>query len=141
MIEFNQKEINFLKSLEEARIATSHDNIPHVKPVSFVYYENIILVATDYGTRTYSNIKLNPHTSIVIDVYKSGDHKVVCIQGDIEIVEEGSEFKKYYESFYDRFDWVRREPWKENEAPFLKIIPKNKVSWGFRLESYFLFNL
>jgi nitroimidazol reductase NimA-like FMN-containing flavoprotein (pyridoxamine 5'-phosphate oxidase superfamily) len=130
LIEFNQKEIEFLELLEEARIATSHDNIPHVKPVSFVFENNIILVATDYKTRKFTNIKSNPHTSIVIDIYKSGEHKAVCIQGTTEIIENGLEFKKYYEIFYKKFEWVRKEPWKEDEAPFLKIIPNNKVSWG-----------
>lgn len=132
MIKFNQKEIDFLESLEEARIATSHNDIPHVKPVSFVFHNNMILVATDYNTRTYSNIKLNPNTGIVIDIYKSGNHKAICIQGKSEIVENGTEFKKLYDIFYKKFEWVRKEPWKENEAPFLKIVPKTKVSWGLK---------
>jgi len=25
---------------------------------------------------------------------------------------------------------VRAMPWKEGEAPFVKIVPKKKVSWG-----------
>jgi len=132
LIEFNQKEEGFLKSIEEARIATSHDNISHVKPVSFVYHDNLILVSTDYETRTYTNIKSNPHTSIVIDIYKSENHKAICIQGKAEIVENGSEFKKFYNIFYKKFEWVRKDPWNENEAPFLKIIPSNKVSWGIK---------
>ncbi len=130
MIKFNQKEVEFLELLEEARIATSHDDIPHVKPVSFVFLDSAILVATDYNTRTFTNLKSNPQTSIVIDVYKSGRHKAICIQGKIEIVEIGLEFKKFYDRFYEKFEWVRKDPWKENEAPFLKIIPNNKVSWG-----------
>ena len=108
MIKFNQKEIDFLESLEEARIATSHNDIPHVKPVSFVFHNNMILVATDYNTRTYSNIKLNPNTGIVIDIYKSGNHKAICIQGKSEIVENGTEFKKLYDIFYKKFEWVRK---------------------------------
>ena len=132
MIEFNQKEIDFLESLEEARIATSHKDIPHVKPVSFIFHENNILVATDYNTRTFSNIKDNPKTGVVIDIYKSGNHKAICIQGKAEIVENGSEFKKYYDIFHKKFEWVRRDPWDENEAPFLKINPNNKVSWGLK---------
>ena len=130
MIEFNQKEKNFLNSLEEARIATSHDDIPHVKPVSFVFQNNAIIIATDYKTRTLCNIKLNSNTSVVIDIYKSGEHKAICIQGKAEIIETGLEFKKFYNIFYKKFEWVRREPWNENEAPFLKIIPSNKISWG-----------
>ena len=129
MIEFNQKEIGFLKKLEEARIDTSHDNMPHVKPVSFVFEDNAIIITTDYDTRAYANIKSNSQTSIVIDVYKSGDHKAICIQGKAENIERGSEFKKLHDIFYSKFAWVRKDPWKENEAPFLKITPNNKVSW------------
>ena len=132
MKEFNQKEIEFLESLEEARIATSHKNIPHVKPVSFVLEDNAIIIATDYKTRTYVNIKSNPNVGIVIDIYKSGGHKAVCIQGVVEIINEGDEFEKMFKMFYEKFAWVRNEPWKENEAPFLKIIPKTKVSWGLK---------
>ncbi len=130
MIKFSDKETKFLETLEEARIATSHDDISHVKPVSFIFWKDLILVATDYKTRTFSNIKLNANTSIVIDIYKSGNHKAICIQGKSEIIEIGLEFREFYDIFYKKFQWVRKDPWKENEAPFLKIIPNNKVSWG-----------
>ena len=132
MIKFSAKETEFLESLEEARIATSHDNIPHVKPVSFVYQDNAIVVATDYNTRAFANIKSNPNVSIVIDIYKSGEHRAICIQGKVQIIESDFEFEKYYNIFYKRFEWVRKDPWEENEAPFLKIIPSNKVSWGLK---------
>ena len=130
MIEFNEKEIEFLNSLEEARIATAHNDIPHVKPVSYIKIDDSVVIATDYNTRTYSNIKLNHNVGIVIDVYKSGGHKAVCIQGKAEIIEKGEEFKRFYDIFYQKFQWVRKDPWIENEAPFLKIIPNTKISWG-----------
>ena len=127
---FSQKETEFLESLEEARIATSHQNIPHVKPVSFVLSNNAIVIATDYKTRTFANVSSNPNVGIVIDIYKSGGHKAVCIQGKADIIEEGPEFKRLYDIFHQKFDWVRKDPWGEKEAPFFKIIPKNKASWG-----------
>ena len=130
MIEFNEKEKKFLNEIEEARIATAHDNIPHVKPVSFVFVDNSIIVATDYNTRTFNNIKINSKTGITIDIYKSGGHKAICIQGDTEIIENGLDFKRLYDIFYKKFAWVRKDPWNENEAPFLKITPNNKASWG-----------
>lgn len=130
MTSFSDKEKEFLNSLEECRIATVHDNIPHVKPVSYIFNSGVILIATDYETRTYKNIKENPKTALAIDIYKSKAHKAVCIQGYTEIIEKGQEFKTTYDMFYEKFDWVRNEPWKENEAPFLKITPTNKTSWG-----------
>jgi len=130
LIEFSPKEIEFLQSLEEARLATCHDDIPHVKPVSYIFYQNSLLIATDYKTRTYKNLQKNPKVGIVIDVYKSGGHKAICIQGNVMVIEKGLEFQEIYKKFHERFQWVRAEPWDEMEAPFLKIIPINKSSWG-----------
>jgi len=135
LIEFTKSEKEFLQSIEEARIATSHADIPHVKPVSFIYHDNCIFIATDYQTRTYKNVKINPNVSIVIDVYESGNHKAVCIQGKTEILEAGQEFLQIYKIFEKNFAWVRNEPWKEKEAPFLKIDATNKVSWGLKESS------
>ena len=132
MIEFTKSEEEFLQSIEEARIATSYADIPHVKPVSFIYHNNIIFIATDYETRTFKNIKINPKASIAIDVYESGKHRAVCIQGKVEILEKGPEFIQIYKIFEKKFAWVRNDPWKENEAPFLKIIATNKISWGLK---------
>lgn len=129
---FTKMEEEFLQSMEEARIATSHADRPHVKPVSFIYHDNCIFIATDYQTRTFKNVKINPNTSIVIDIYESGKHKAVCIQGKIMILETGQEFLQIYKIFEKKFAWVRNEPWKENEAPFLKIIATNKISWGLK---------
>lgn len=132
MIKFTNIEKEFLESLEEARIATSHDDIPHVKPVSYIFYDNSILIATDYGTRTFQNLKINPNAALSIDIYKSGAHKAICVQGICEIIETGKEFENIFKMFYKKFAWVRNEPWKENEAPFLKIKPKTKISWGLK---------
>ena len=130
MNKFTKIEEVFLQSIEEARIATSHENIPHVKPVSFIYHDKVIFIATDYKTRTFKNIKINPQVSLAIDVYTPGKHKAVCIQGNAEILEQGKEFLETYKMFDKKFAWVRNDPWKENEAPILKIIVNNKISWG-----------
>ena len=130
MIKFTKDEEAFLQSIEEARIATSHSDIPHVKPVSYIFHSGNIFIATDYQTRTFKNLKMNPKISITIDIYESGKHKAVCIQGTVEILEKGKEFLDIYKKFENKFAWVRNEPWKENEAPFLKITSTNKTSWG-----------
>ena len=67
--------------------------------MSFVFADNSIIIATDYNTRTFNNIKSNSKIGIVVDIYKSGNHKAVCVQGDTEIIEEGKEFKKFYDIF------------------------------------------
>lgn len=116
--------------MEEARLATAGKSMPHVKPVSFVFHDDSFYVATDYDTRTYRNVKENPVAAIVVDVYKPGGHKAVVVQGDVVLVEGGEEFEGIYRIFFEKFEWVRRDPWKAGEAPFLKIVPVTKKSWG-----------
>lgn len=130
MINFSTSEKKFLESLEGCRIATINEKMPHVKPVSYIFDDDLFYVATDYDTRTFKNLKNNPNTALVVDVYKQGGHKAVCIQGQSSIIENGEKFAKIYAKFFDKFEWVRKEPWEENEAPFLEIKPITKVSWG-----------
>lgn len=116
--------------MEECRVATSHENMPHVKPVSYIYENETILIATDYETRMYKNLLENPKAAVSIDVYKNKGHKAVVLQGNVEIIEKGDEFLRIYKKFHEKFQWVREQPWKESEAPFIKITPFTKSSWG-----------
>lgn len=129
-MKFTEKEKKFLESIEEARFATANGSIPHVKPVSFVFQDDSFYIATDYTTRTYKNIKKNPHAAISVDVYKPGGHRAVLAQGDVKVIDDGPEFKKIYAKFFEKFAWVRKDPWGEKEAPFLRMVPKHKTSWG-----------
>jgi uncharacterized protein len=130
MVSFSQKEVEFLNKMEECRVATCHSNIPQVKPVSYLYEDGVILIATDYDTRMYKNLLENPKAALSIDIYQNKGHKAICIQGDVIIIENGEEFSRIYRKFHERFEWVRTQAWKENEAPFIKITPITKSSWG-----------
>jgi nitroimidazol reductase NimA-like FMN-containing flavoprotein (pyridoxamine 5'-phosphate oxidase superfamily) len=129
-VTYSQAERNFLSSNEACRIATCNDGIPHVVPVSYIFEDGSFLMATDYETKKYDNIKHNKRVALVVDIYSSVGNSAICVQGTAEIVEKGEEFARLYKIFHDRFEWVRRDPWEEGEAPFLKVMPTNKVSWG-----------
>jgi nitroimidazol reductase NimA-like FMN-containing flavoprotein (pyridoxamine 5'-phosphate oxidase superfamily) len=131
-VTFNKPERDFLNKNEACRIATCHDGVPHVVPVSYVFDDGTFFIATDYETRKYENIKHNNRVALVVDVYSSVDNKAVCVQGTAEIIETGQEFARLYKMFHDRFEWVRRDAWREGEAPFVKVTPTNKVSWGLK---------
>lgn len=130
MVKFTQKEVDFLENNEACRIATVHKNMPHVTPVTYYFEDGLFYIATDYDTRKYSNLKKNPKAAITVDIYLAGKHKAVIVQGNTEFIEKGKEYKRLYDVFYEKFDWVRKMPWTEGEAPFVKIIPKTKKSWG-----------
>jgi len=130
MLKFTIKESNFLKENEGSRIATCQNNIPHIAPVTYYFEDGYFYFATDYDTKKYANLKNNDKIAISVDVYLPGKHKAVVVQGSTTFIEKGLQFKKLYEIFYKKFAWVRENPWKENEAPFVKITPKTKISWG-----------
>ena len=128
---FTQAEGKFLSENEVCRISTSHDDMPHVVPVAYIYDEDAIAFVTDYGTRKYRNLEYNKKVSVVVDTYNpSGENKGIVIQGKVDIIEKGDEYKRLYQIFDSRFEWVRNNPWGEGEAPFVKVNPFNKVSWG-----------
>ncbi|HEY6756746.1 MAG TPA: pyridoxamine 5'-phosphate oxidase family protein [Nitrososphaera sp.] len=129
-VTFSRAERDFLSSNEACRLATCNDGIPHVVPVSYIFEDGSFLMATDYETKKYDNIKHNKRVALVVDIYSSVGNSAICVQGTAEIVEKGEEFARIYKIFHDRFEWVRRDPWEEGEAPFLKVMPTNKVSWG-----------
>lgn len=128
---FNKKEEKFLLENEVCRLSTSHNDIPHITPVTYIYEKNFLFFATDYETRKYKNIKLNNKIAVAIDTYSSSvENKAVIIQGIADIIEGGKEFRDLYRKFNKKFEWVRKDPWKEGEAPFIKIRVTNKLSWG-----------
>jgi nitroimidazol reductase NimA-like FMN-containing flavoprotein (pyridoxamine 5'-phosphate oxidase superfamily) len=129
-LEFSDAEKDFLNNNEACRLATCHDGMPHVVPVSYVFEDGRFYVATDYETKKYENINLDNRVALLVDVYDSVDNKAVSVQGTAEIIENGEDFARLYGIFYNRFEWVRRDPWDEGEAPFIKISLNKKVSWG-----------
>ena len=130
-ITFSKGEERFLMKNEVCRVSTSHNNIPHVTPVSYIYRNGSILFATDYNTRKYKNLKTNNKIALSIDTYSSSvKNRAVIIQGTARLIEKGEEFKQLYQEFNNKFEWVRQDPWKEGEAPFVKVYGFNKVSWG-----------
>lgn len=130
MLKFTIKESEFLKENEGCRISTCQNNVPHIAPVSYYFEDGFFYFATDYDTKKYANLKNNNKIAISVDIYLPGKHKAVVVQGTTTFIEKGPQFKKLYEIFYKKFAWVRDDPWKENEAPFVKITPKTKISWG-----------
>ena len=132
MISFTRVEEEYLYSMEECRVATSHDEIPHVKPVSYIFEDGLFLISTDYKTRMCKNVLANPHAAITIDVYHHGSHKAVLVQAKAAIVDDGDKFTRIFKKFHEKFEWVRNEHWDEKEAPLIVLTPFSKTSWGLK---------
>ena len=55
---------------------------------------------------------------------------ISLFHGTVNFIESGTMYKELYDIFYRKFDWVRNDPWKEGEAPFVQVEPYKKISWG-----------
>lgn len=114
---------------ELCRLATiSPDGMPHGVPVCYIFTSGKLLVATDYRTRKYRNLLANDRIALVVDVHRP--NRGILVQGQGKILEAGPDFREAYALFYKRFSWVRADPWKEGEAPFISVEPTKKLSWG-----------
>lgn len=132
-VRFAEAEKKFLKQNELCKVATCHNNIPHITPVNFIFNDGAFYFGTDYESRKYKNLDKNKKIALAVDIYNSStDNKAVIIQGTAEIIEKGKEFQQLYDLFYEKFEWVRKDPWGEEEAPFVKVKPLHKVSWGMK---------
>ena len=129
VLKFSRAEKHFLGENEVGRLATvGPDDMPHVVPVCYLYTSGDLWVATDYGTRKYRNLQKNDRVALLVDVgYDS--NRGLLLQGRAKIFEKGPQFRKIYAVFFKKFAWVRDAPWKEGEAPFIKIRPTWKASW------------
>jgi hypothetical protein len=66
----------------------------------------------------------------VVDTTENNKERAVVIRGTTTIIHDGR-FEDLYKMFYDKFDWVRVDPWwKQREGPIIEVIPKTKTSWG-----------
>ncbi len=130
MVKFTTKESKFLKKNEGCRVATSAKDLPHIAPVTYYFEDGFFYFATDHDTKKYANLKQNNKIAISVDIYAPGKHKAVIVHGTTTFIDNGLQFKRLYDIFYKKFVWVRENPWKENEAPFVKVKPKTKFSWG-----------
>lgn len=127
-VRFSQTERRFLEANTICRLATSSSKgWPLVTPVAYLLIGDSFYVATDYDTTKYKHLKQNPKASLVVDTV--APNRAVIVQGRVELIESGREFDETYAAFSRKFSWVRRDPWKAGEAPFLRISPINKSSW------------
>jgi uncharacterized protein len=124
-----RKELRFIKANELCRLATvSADCIPQVTPVIYAVDGENVVIATDYGTKKLKNLRSNPKVSLVVDEYHP--NKGVVIQGRCEVYEKGEEYLRLLKILFSKFEYYRKNPWREGDAPILKIVPEKVTSWS-----------
>ena len=89
MAVLSKKGILFLKSHELCRFATvSKGCRPHVTPVVYAMDGENIIIAIDYGTKKFSNLKENQYVSLVVDTYRPNGG--LMVEGKCQMFETGA---------------------------------------------------
>jgi uncharacterized protein len=52
-----ESEVKFVTNNEVCRIATTHNNMPHLVPISYIYENGFFYFATDYDTKKFRNLE------------------------------------------------------------------------------------
>ena len=122
------RQLSFLKTHELCRLATaSNDARPHVVPVIYAIDGENLIIAVDYGTKKLKNLRVNKRVALVVDDYRP--NHAVMVEGDCDILERGKEYLRLLQVLFDRFEYYRKYPWGEGEAPILRIKPTKVSSW------------
>jgi len=131
MVQFSEAEKNYIETNTTCRLATaSRDNMPHVTPVVYVFDGKHFFIAIDYGEKKLKNLKENSKCALVIDDRTRFRGRGIMIQGMVEILERGEDYRYALKILFDKFEMYRKNPWGEGESPILKITPLRKASWG-----------
>lgn len=113
-----------------ARVSTiSPKGWSQTTPVLHVFDGTYLFFATDYETKKCRNLKLNNRISVAVDRYER-EPQGIAIQGTVELLEEGAEFKYAYDLLVKRHEYYKANPFKEREAPIIKVVPLRKAIWG-----------
>ncbi len=128
MAAFTPQQRKFLSSHELCRFATaSKDARPHVVPVIYTLDGDDVVIAIDYKTKKWNNLRENSRVALVVDEYRP--NRGLMVEGDAEIFERGKEYLRLLNVLFDKFTFYRNDPWGEGESPILKVRPTKCVMW------------
>ena len=102
--------------MDLCRIATvDSGGFPHCVPVSYLYDNGLILIATVSSTKKVRNIRQNPECCVLVDVGGYGRGRGLMLQGRARLV-EGVGYLKVRRTIEGRTGW-RLDEWKIEGRP------------------------
>jgi PPOX class probable F420-dependent enzyme len=128
-------EEKFVRWARVARMATAGaDGRLHNVPVSPVFDNGALLIATDTTSKKVRNLEANPRVTLVFDEYAEMWDLLrgVVIEGSVQIVREGEEFTRARTLLYEKYrQYEIDSPIEPETSVILAVIPARVTSWGF----------
>jgi nitroimidazol reductase NimA-like FMN-containing flavoprotein (pyridoxamine 5'-phosphate oxidase superfamily) len=106
----------------------------HNVPVSPVFDNGALLIATDTTSKKVRNLEANPRVTLVFDEYAEMWDLLrgVVIEGSVQIVREGEEFTRARTLLYEKYrQYEIDSPIEPETSVILAVIPARVTSWGF----------
>jgi nitroimidazol reductase NimA-like FMN-containing flavoprotein (pyridoxamine 5'-phosphate oxidase superfamily) len=122
----------FLKAQGVARLATvGSDGTPHNVPVCPLVDGGKFYFASEANARKMKNLRANPRTTIVFDVYRDSwkglrGLMVVCTARIVD----AAEFKKIRRKLYKQYPkYESAAPIEPDDSVIVELTPRRKFGW------------
>jgi nitroimidazol reductase NimA-like FMN-containing flavoprotein (pyridoxamine 5'-phosphate oxidase superfamily) len=134
IISLEDKDLQFLNSMNVARLATTIDkrNRPHVVPIIYAFdKENGKFYPTTFkGTKKLRNMQQNKSVSIVVDEYSKSAKKRVMFSGIAETINPNkNEFQRAVKVLTDKLAYYKKNPISPDKSEVISIRPVSSSKW------------
>ena len=134
MTTFSNNERDFLQKAKVGRMAQlGDDGAPRVITLCHAFVDNFIYIPTQATSWKTDQLRRFPQVSYVVDDYYEDWGKLcgVRVQGNVEILETGSEYQKAKDSLFDKYPAQFKEMgWSDGGSVVIKITATRVANWG-----------
>ena len=135
IISLEDKDLQFLNSMNVARLATTIDkrNRPHVVPIIYALdKENGKFYLTTFKrTKKLRNMQQNKSASIVVDEeYSKSAKKGIMFSGIAETINPNkNEFQRAVKVLTDKLAYYKKNPISPDKSEVISITPASSSKW------------
>ncbi|AFU59522.1 hypothetical protein Ngar_c26000 [Candidatus Nitrososphaera gargensis Ga9.2] len=134
MLKLEDKDVQFLNSMNVARLATidNERNAPHVVPIIYAFdnKNSKFYLTTFKGTKKLRNMQQNKSISIVVDEYSKSAKKGIMFRGRAEVINPNTnEFRHAVKLLTDKLAYYKKNPISPDKSEVISIALISNSKW------------
>ena len=132
MYRFTRKERTCLELQRVGRLAVvGRNGVPQVSPFCHAFSRGVIYIPAQGSSWKVANANRNKDVAYVVDEYTEiwGDLRGVRLQGIMDVLREGAEYKTAKRVLMRKFPQLRTS-WDDEQSVVMKITPTKATNWG-----------
>lgn len=135
MVEIGEREEELLRFHRVGRLSfLAGDGRPIGVPMCPVYSDGVVYMETRKDSWKVKRFRQDPRASFLVDEYSEdwGQLRKVRLDGEVEIIEDGEEYRKAKELLLEKFHQFNTQVrWVDEERVILKVVPDHVATSGF----------